>query len=209
MSSSDPNDPYGAPSGPPSGPPSGQPGYGPPQGGQGTPPYGQPQGGYGNQPYGQPQGGYGNQAYGQPQGGPPQYQPAPAYSGAPAGGASMGMPEAVRTVLSKYADFTGRARRSEFWWFYLFNFIVSFVASLIDQAIGFPALQIIVGLGLLIPGLAVGARRLHDTGRSGWWQLIALVPLVGIILLIVWWATDSEPRPNQHGVPPKPVAYGY
>jgi len=197
MSSSDPNDPYGAPSGPPSGPPPGQPGYG------------QPQGGYGNQPYGQPQGGYGNQAYGQPQGGAPQYQPAPAYAGGPAAGSSMGMPEAVRTVLSKYADFTGRARRSEFWWFYLANFIASAVASLIDQAFGFPLLQIIVGLGLLIPGLAVGARRLHDTGRSGWWQLIALVPLVGIILLIVWWATDSEPRPNQHGAPPKPVGYGY
>ena len=182
MSSSDPNDPYGAPSGPPAG----QPGYGPPPSG------------YGNQPYGQPQGG-----------GYPQYNPAPAYAGGPPAGTTMGMPEAVRTVLSKYADFTGRARRSEFWWFYLANIIASAVAGLIDQAFGFPLLQVIVGLGLLIPGLAVGARRLHDTGRSGWWQLLALVPLVGIILLIVWWATDSEPRPNQHGAPPKPVGYGY
>jgi uncharacterized membrane protein YhaH (DUF805 family) len=210
MSSSDPNDPYGAPAGPPSGPPAGQPGYGQPQGGYGNQAYGQPQGGYGNQAYGQPQGGYGNQAYGQPQGGGyPQYDPAPAYAGGPPASTSMGMPDAVRTVLSKYADFTGRARRSEFWWFFLFQFLVSVVASIIDQAIGFPALQIVAALALLVPNLAVGARRLHDTGRSGWWQLIALVPLVGIILLIVWWATDSEPRPNQHGAPPKPVGYGY
>ena len=185
MSSSDPNDPYGAPSGPPSGAPGGQPGYGPPPSG------------YGNQPYGQPQGG-----------GYPQYSPAPAYAGGPAASTTMGMPEAVRIALSKYADFTGRARRSEFWWFFLFQALASIVASIVDLAIGFPALQILVGLALLLPNLAVGARRLHDTGRSGWWQLLALVPLVGIILLIVWWATDSEPRPNQHGAPPKPVVYG-
>jgi uncharacterized membrane protein YhaH (DUF805 family) len=121
----------------------------------------------------------------------------------------MGMPEAVRTVLSKYADFTGRARRSEFWWFFLFQAVVSIVASLIDQAIGFPALQIIVGLALLVPNLAVGARRLHDTDRSGWWQLLALIPLVGFIVLIVWWATEGQRGPNRYGPPPKPAAVGY
>ncbi len=190
MSSPDPNNPQG--------PPAGQPGWGD----QGAQPYGQQYGQQHGQQYGQPQ--YGQQPYGQPQG----YAPAPAYAPGPAAGATMGMPEAVRSVLTKYADFSGRARRSEFWWFYLFNFLVSIVASIVDQVIGFPALQIVVGLGLLIPGLAVGARRLHDTDRSGWWQLIAFVPLVGIILLIVWWATEGHPRPNRFGAPPK-GGYGY
>ena len=124
----------------------------------------------------------------------------------------MSFQDAVRTTLTtKYATFTGRARRSEYWFFALFNVIVSIITSAIDRAIpgDIQIVGTIVGLALLVPGLAVGARRLHDTGRSGWWQLIALVPLVGIILLIVWWATDSEPRPNQHGAPPKPVAHGY
>jgi uncharacterized membrane protein YhaH (DUF805 family) len=164
-------------------------------------------------PNAQPYGGYPPPGGQQPppggQQGYPGYTPAPSYGSGPPAATTMGMPEAVRTVLTKYADFTGRARRSEFWWFYLFNVVVSVVAGLVDQALGFPILQIVVGLGLLIPGLAVGARRLHDTGRSGWWQLIALVPLVGIILLIVWWATDGDRGPNSHGAPPKPAAYGY
>jgi uncharacterized membrane protein YhaH (DUF805 family) len=138
------------------------------------------------------------------------YTPAPAYSGGSAPAPSMGMPDAVRSVLTKYADFSGRARRSEYWWFYLAYILASIVASLIDQAIGFPLFQIILGLGLLIPSLAVGVRRLHDTGRSGWWLLIGLVPLVGIIVLIVFFCTDSQPGTNKYGPSPKePVASGY
>jgi len=130
------------------------------------------------------------------------YSPAPSYSGG-AGPSTMGPADAVRSVLTQYAVFTGRARRSEFWWFFLANFIAGIVATIIDAGIGYPVFQIVVTLGLLIPGLAVGARRLHDTGRSGWWQLLALVPLIGIIVLIVFWATEGDQAPNQHGPSPK------
>ena len=141
---------------------------------------------------------------------PPAYPSAPTYSG-PAGGAStMGMPEAVRRVLTQYAVFSGRARRSEFWWFYLASVIASVVASILDQALGTAVLSILVGLALVVPTLAVGARRLHDTGKSGWWQLIGLVPLVGFIVLIVFFAQEGQPGPNQHGPSPKyPAAGGY
>jgi uncharacterized membrane protein YhaH (DUF805 family) len=169
------------------------PNYPPPGGAaQGPPAYGAPQPGYGAP------GGY-----------PTAYPAAPAGYGAPASGGPMPFPEAVRRVLTQYATFTGRARRSEYWWFFLFNAIVSAVASGIDAVIGFPALQIVAGLALLVPGLAVGARRLHDTGRSGWWQLLALVPIVGVIVLIVWWATDGHPNPNRWGASPKYQGAGY
>jgi uncharacterized membrane protein YhaH (DUF805 family) len=146
----------------------------------------------------------------------PAYAPAPAYSGGSAPAPQMGMPEAVSTVLTQYATFSGRARRSEFWWFFLASFLASVVAAIIDGAIGSDlgggtgVVGLLLTLALAIPTLAVGARRLHDTGRSGWWQLIAVVPLVGIILLIVWWATDGHPNPNQHGPSPKyPATGGY
>jgi uncharacterized membrane protein YhaH (DUF805 family) len=140
---------------------------------------------------------------------PGGYSPAPSYAGAPAG--PMSLPDAVRSVLTQYANFSGRARRSEFWWFYLANFLASIVASIIDAAfVGGPLFQWILLLALLVPGLAVGARRLHDTGRSGWWQLIGLVPLVGIIVLIVFWAQEGHAAPNAHGPSPKyPTAVGY
>jgi uncharacterized membrane protein YhaH (DUF805 family) len=149
---------------------------------------------------------------GQPGWGAPQqpgYGAAPAYSGGAAPAASMGMPDAVRSVLSKYADFTGRARRSEFWWFYLAYVIASIVASIIDQAFGFPILSLLLALGLLVPTLAVGARRLHDTGKSGWWQLIGIVPIVGFIVLIVFYATEGHPGPNKYGPSPKFPAGSY
>jgi uncharacterized membrane protein YhaH (DUF805 family) len=111
--------------------------------------------------------------------------------------------EAVSSGLSKYATFSGRARRSEYWYFFLFNVIVSIVAAIIDAAIGTPALQIIVGLGLLVPGIGVGVRRLHDTDRSGWFLLIALIPIVGTIIVIVFLCQDSVPGTNAYGPSPK------
>jgi uncharacterized membrane protein YhaH (DUF805 family) len=123
----------------------------------------------------------------------------------------MNMQEAVRSVLSQYATFSGRARRSEYWFFYLAALIVTMAAFIIDLIIGHAILQYIVTLLLIVPNFAVGARRLHDTGRSGWWQLIALIPVVGVILLIVWYATDSNPGSNQYGPNPKGAgldAYG-
>jgi len=111
--------------------------------------------------------------------------------------------DAVRTVFSKYATFSGRARRSEFWWFTLFAIIVYIVVGIIDAAIKNAILGIIVGLALLLPSLAVTVRRLHDTGRSGWWILIGLIPFVGAIVLLVFECQDSQPGANAHGPSPK------
>lgn len=106
-------------------------------------------------------------------------------------------------ALRKYADFSGRSRRREFWMFVLVNVIIGAIVSLIDRAIGTYVLSTIYGLALIIPAFAVGARRLHDINRTGWWQLLPVIPIVGIIILIVWWAKDSNPGPNQYGPNPK------
>jgi uncharacterized membrane protein YhaH (DUF805 family) len=119
----------------------------------------------------------------------------------------MNMQEAVTTVLGKYADFTGRARRSEYWFWYLAVFIAYVVAMIIDQIIGAPIVTVIVALGVLVPTLAAGVRRLHDTDKSGWFILIGLIPLVGAIVLLVFFVTDSGPD-NKYGPNPKGVAPG-
>jgi uncharacterized membrane protein YhaH (DUF805 family) len=107
-------------------------------------------------------------------------------------------------VLKNYAGFSGRARRTEYWMFFLFNVIIDIVLNVITLAIQqVSILGTIYGLAVLIPGLAVGVRRLHDTGRSGWWLLIGLVPLIGAIVLIVFMATDGEPGDNAYGPNPK------
>lgn len=112
----------------------------------------------------------------------------------------MGFQDAVRACLTKYADFTGRSARSEFWYFFLFNFVVQFVLSLLGNMISiFGILSGLVALALLLPGLAVSVRRLHDIDRSGWWLLIGFVPLVGAILLIVWDCTAGTPGDNRFG----------
>jgi uncharacterized membrane protein YhaH (DUF805 family) len=122
----------------------------------------------------------------------------------------MAFQDAVKICLSKYADFSGRARRSEYWWFFLFQVLVSIVASIIDAILGtrsgsFGVVEGIASLALLLPGLAVGARRLHDTSKSGWWLLIALIPCVGFIVLLVFFVMDSHPD-NQYGPSPKGYA---
>lgn len=105
-------------------------------------------------------------------------------------------------ALKKYADFTGRARRKEFWMFILVYFILSIVVGVLDAMLGMGFLAIIFSLGLLIPNISITARRLHDTGRSGWWQLIALIPLIGFIILIVFLVQDSHDA-NDYGINPK------
>jgi uncharacterized membrane protein YhaH (DUF805 family) len=151
-----------------------------------------------------------------PQGGPPQGQPgwgapqqpggypapayAPAYAATPA--AQMGLTDAVRSVLTNYANFSGRARRSEYWWFILAYFLASVVAAIIDAALGAPVLEVILILGLLVPSLAVGVRRLHDTDRSGWWLLLGLIPFGGIVVL-VFSCLDSQVGTNRFGPSPK------
>ncbi len=106
-------------------------------------------------------------------------------------------------VLERFAQFVGRAGRAEFWWFLLANFIVSAILSLLGQASTiFAVLGAIYGLAVLIPGIAVSIRRLHDTGKSGWFLLLYLIPLVGFIILIVFFATAGNPGVNQYGPPP-------
>ena len=116
--------------------------------------------------------------------------------------------------LQHYADFNGRARRSEYWYFALFNLIISFVIGftfgVIAGILDMPALDNLTylwSLVVFIPGLAVSVRRLHDIGRSGWWLLLSLIPLVGSIILIIWCCFDSQPGANQYGSNPKEMDY--
>lgn len=110
------------------------------------------------------------------------------------------------SVLKKYVVFTGRAQRAEYWYFILFNLIITVVLSGIDAALGESGiLSGIYGLAVLLPGLGVSVRRLHDTSRTGWWLLIGLIPLVGFIVLIIFMAQDSTPGANAHGPNPKGV----
>ena len=106
-------------------------------------------------------------------------------------------------VLKQYADFNGRAHRTEFWMFILFSFLVSLALTIIDVVLGLGILAFIYWLAVLVPSIAVTARRLHDTGKSGWWQLVGLVPLVGFIILIVLLVIDSEAGANKFGSNPK------
>ncbi|WP_319265906.1 DUF805 domain-containing protein [uncultured Draconibacterium sp.] len=107
-------------------------------------------------------------------------------------------------VLKQYADFNGRARRKEYWMFILFNIIFSAAAAVLDTIFGtWGAIGGLYAVLMLIPGLAVGARRLHDTGRSGWMLLIALIPIIGAIWLIILFVGDSAPGSNEYGANPK------
>ena len=116
----------------------------------------------------------------------------------------MDISTSIKTCFQKYAVFSGRASRSEFWWFALFTFIGGSVTSVVDVMIlGYVSedwgpLNIIFSIITTLPGVAVGARRLHDINRSGWWQLITLT-VIGIILLIIWFATIGESKKNPHG----------
>jgi uncharacterized membrane protein YhaH (DUF805 family) len=110
--------------------------------------------------------------------------------------------DAIRDAFSKYVTFIGRSSRSAYWWFYLFNLIVVIVAYALDVALGTGGILYgLSALALLLPNLAVSVRRLHDTGRSGWWLLIALIPLIGAIVLLVFFVQDSD-GPNQYGQGP-------
>jgi len=100
----------------------------------------------------------------------------------------MNFYEAIASCFSKYADFNGRATRSEYWWFFLFITLASCGAVIIDTT-----LYYLFSIGTLLPLLAVGARRLHDTNRSGWWQLLSLAPF-GVIVVIIFLAQNSRPE---------------
>lgn len=118
----------------------------------------------------------------------------------------MTLSESVSSVFSKYASFSGRASRSEYWYFVLFNILVGVAAGLIEalvsQDLG-EAISGIYSLAALLPGIAVAIRRLHDTGRGGQWLFIALIPLVGAIWLMVIYCEQSQPGPNRFGDVPE------
>ncbi len=116
----------------------------------------------------------------------------------------MSFSEAVKSVFSNYAVFEGRARRSEYWYFFLLQLIVNVVVRiLVNVSSVFSILAIIWALATLVPGLAVAVRRLHDTGKSGWFILLGLIPVVGGIIVLVFMVSDSLPGDNQYGPNPK------
>ena len=116
----------------------------------------------------------------------------------------MSFASSIKICFSKYAVFSGRASRSEYWWFALFLFIAGIVTSIIDVMImgysseNFGPINAIFSVITFLPGLAVGARRLHDIDKSGWWQLLVFT-IIGIILLVIWFATAGGNKKNKYG----------
>ena len=106
-------------------------------------------------------------------------------------------------VLKNYVGFGGRARRQEYWMFTLISVVISIVLAIIDLVIGTSIPGYIYSLAVLLPTLAVTFRRLHDTGRSAWWILLGVIPLIGTIIVIVFLASDSQPGENKFGASPK------
>ncbi len=113
-------------------------------------------------------------------------------------------------VILNYTNFSGRARRQEYWYFTLVNVLVNLVMGIIDRVIGsvmqmdnFGFFGVIYALFIMIPSIAVTVRRLHDSGRVGWWTLIAFVPIIGILVLLYFLIQDSEEDSNQYGANPK------
>lgn len=107
-------------------------------------------------------------------------------------------------LKNKYATFTGRARRKEYWMFFLFNILIAIGLGIIEAVLGIPGiLGMIYALAVLVPGIAITVRRLHDTGRSGWWILIGLIPLIGAIILLIFMVLDSQAGDNEYGPNPK------
>ena len=107
----------------------------------------------------------------------------------------MGFFGAIKSVLGNYANFSGRARRSEYWWWVLFTILWCWI----------PIVGLILALLFFLPSLAVAVRRLHDTGRTGWWILLGLIPIIGGIVLLIFYCTDSQIGDNQYGPNPKGV----
>ena len=109
----------------------------------------------------------------------------------------MTFTQSISVCFSKFTDFNGRAKRPEYWWYFLFCFLVGIATELISENLNF-----IVSLILSIPCYAAGARRLHDTNRSGWWQLLWIIPIIGWIVVIVFLAQAGEPTENRFGAAP-------
>ena len=113
------------------------------------------------------------------------------------------MEEYLKVIKEHYADFEGRARRKEYWMFLLINILIGVALGVIGYATGIKLLSNIYSVAVLVPGIAVAVRRLHDIGKSGWWMLIGIIPIIGAIWLIVLLATDGTPEDNEYGASPK------
>jgi uncharacterized membrane protein YhaH (DUF805 family) len=116
-------------------------------------------------------------------------------------------------VLKKYAVFSGRARRKEYWMFTLFNVIITIILAIIDSIVfktsegNIGILGVIYALAVFLPSLGVTVRRLHDTGRTGWWALIGIIPILGWLVLLIFMVLDSQPGANEYGPNPKEIGY--
>ena len=110
----------------------------------------------------------------------------------------VGFSEAISLGFKNYINFNGRATRAEYWWWFLFIVVTGVVLATIDSITGIGALQNIFNLATLIPGLALGARRLHDIGKSGWWQLLWFAIIVGWIIMIVWYCKPGNQLGNKY-----------
>ena len=115
----------------------------------------------------------------------------------------MSFSEAVKSGFDHYVKFDGRASRPAYWWWFLFVILVGIASGILDAIIfnGSSVLNILVSLGLILPNLSVSIRRLHDTDRSGWWVLIGLIPIIGFIVLLVFFLQKSDPGDNSYGSP--------
>ena len=120
----------------------------------------------------------------------------------------MNFTEAITSGFQNYFNFSARAQRSAYWYWVLFSVLVAVATTLIDRAVfsrsGVSPLNSLANLAMLVPSIAVGVRRLHDTDRSGWWILLFLIPLVGAIILIVWFCSSGTDGANRFG--PNPLA---
>jgi len=105
-------------------------------------------------------------------------------------------------VIKRYKDFSGRSTRTEYWMFILYYVITSIIVNIVDYFLGTGFLSLIFAIVIWIPSISIAARRLHDIGRSGWWQLIGLIPVIGVIVLIVFLVQDSHDE-NEYGPNPK------
>lgn len=109
----------------------------------------------------------------------------------------MTFAQSIQTCFSKYADFNDRAKRPEYWWFFLFCCLLGVATGIVNEV-----LNLLATLAISLPCYAAGARRLHDTNRSGWWQLLWIIPIIGWIVIIIFLAQEGESTDNQYGTVP-------
>ncbi len=114
----------------------------------------------------------------------------------------MGFGQAIASGFFNYVNFSDRASRSEYWYWFLFVILCQIATHIIDLVIGVGVTTALFSLAVLLPGIAVGVRRLHDLDRTGWWLLLGLIPLVGAIVLIIWFCTKGADGPNRFGLDP-------